>query len=328
MAGLLRSGLTLHASLSLQSEQAEKKDAIVLERLISGVEQGIPLSVLLAQNRFHPMAVALVTVGETSGNLTFAFGRLGEYFRHRQEWKQKLMGSLIYPLIVAVVMLLVSLFVLYGILPRFETMYLNLGFDLPSDTKTVFVFASQIRQSLPWLLLSFLLVFFVFIGMRRMLHSRVPSMAEFALSLPGVKTIWRLWISFRFADVTAVLLAGGVPLLNALETSERIALFAIENTILASIRERILVGNTLTEALASQAWFEPMLVHAVHAAEASGDLTNVLGFVAKELEHDLQQLVQRLVQLVEPLLILGLGTGIGLIILAVVMPMMEMVQVI
>lgn len=328
MAGLLRSGLTLHASLSLLSEQAEKKDANVLERLIAGVEQGIPLSALLAQNRFHPMAVALVTVGETTGNLTFVFGRLGDYFRHRQEWKQKLTGSLIYPLIVAFVMLLVSLFVLYGILPRFETMYLNLGFDLPSDTKTVFAFASQIRQSLPWLILSFLLVCLLLIGMRRMLHSRFPVMAAFVLSLPGVKSIWRLWISFRLADVTAVLLDGGVPLLHALETSERIALFSLEKTIIASVRGRILAGDMLTEALAAQAWFEPMLVHAVHAAEASGDLTNVLGFVAKELEHDLQQLVQRLVQLVEPSLILGLGTGIGLIILAVVMPMMEMVQAI
>ncbi len=307
-------------------EQADKQDGITLERLVQGVEQGTQLSELLRQNRFHPMVVSLVAVGETSGSLHMAFGRLADYFRHRFEWKQQLIGSLLYPLIVTIIMLLAGLFVLYAILPRFETMYLNLGFDLPPDTRTLFAMAAQIRQHLPWIVVLFLSFGLLIYSARKMIQSRYPALTALILSIPGIKWLWRAWISFRLADITAVLLASGMPLLQALETSERVAWFSFEKTIIASLIEHILAGDTFTEALQSQNWFDPMFVHAVHAAEASGDLTHILGFVAKELENDLQQLTQRMVQLVEPALILVLGTGIGLVILAVVVPMMEMVQ--
>lgn len=318
--------MTLHASLSLLREQADKQDEPTLQRLLQGVEQGIPLSELLRQNRFHPMVAALVTVGETSGNLHIAFGRLADYFRHRFEWKQQLTGSLMYPMIVLFIMLSAALFILYAILPRFETMYLNLGFDLPPDTRMLFATAAQVRQYFPWIIVLLLSFGILIYSARNMMHSRFPVLTALILSLPGIKWLWRAWISFRLADITAVMLASGVPLLQALETGERIAWFSFEQRIIASLRERILAGDTLTEALQTAGWFDPMLVHAVHAAEASGELTQVLGFVAKELENDLQQVTQRMVKLVEPALILVLGTGIGLVILAVIVPMMEMVQ--
>ncbi|TCS72579.1 general secretion pathway protein F [Effusibacillus lacus] len=312
--------------MSLLYQQAPKREAMTLRVLIEGVESGQSLSKLFLQEKFHPMVPALALVGEESGNLVRAFTRLGEHFQNRFAWKQKVIGSLIYPAVVAVVMVIVTLLVLYGILPRFETMYLNLGFALPKETERLFSFTSMLRQTLPWFFLGFVLLCLLPFTMKRMIMSRFPQLGAAVFAIPGIKRVWRLWLSYRLADTIAILAASGAPLLHALDTCERTAHFSLERKVVRSIIERILSGSTLTDALRSQYWIDPMLVHSVQAAEASGDLSGVCQFAAKEFEADLQRIVQRLVQLVEPAIILGLGILVGFVVLAVVMPMMQMVQ--
>ncbi|MFC4769113.1 type II secretion system F family protein [Effusibacillus consociatus] len=326
MAGLLRSGLTLHTSLTLLYEQASRKDALTLKALLEGVEGGEPLSMLLHRHKFHPMVPAMTLVGEESGNLVHAFNRLGEHFRHQYEWKQKIVNSLVYPAVVAIVTVLVTIFVLYGILPRFETMYLNLGFFLPTETQTLFEFTSKLRILLPWILIFLCFLASVLFFMRRVVRSRFPKAGAMVFAIPGIRKIWRMWISYRLADSIAVMTSSGVPLLQALDTCERTARFSLEQKVIRRIKEQIFLGDTFTKALQAQHWIDPLLVHAVHAAEASGDLAGVCGFASKELEGDLQRMLQRLVQLVEPTIIVGLGVLVGFIVFAVVMPMMQMVQ--
>lgn len=328
IAGLLRSGLTLHTCLTLMYEQSSKQDQKTIAALLQGVEAGSQLSVLLHAQRFHPLLPSMVSVGEESGNMVHAFNRLGEHFAHRLEWKQKLAGSLIYPVIVSIVMVFATLFVLYAIMPRFETMYANLGFALPPQTSSLFAVTSALRDDLPWILLSFILLCsLLFIG-RGVARSRYAWAASVILGIPVIKKIWGRWLSYRLSDSIAILMASGVPLLQTLETCERTSSLSLERKTIASVKERVLAGDTLTEALRNQYWIDRMLVHSVHAAEASGDLAGVCSFAAKEFEADLQRLIQRAVQLVEPLLILSLGVLIGFMVLAVIMPMMEMVQAI
>jgi type IV pilus assembly protein PilC len=326
MAGLLRSGLTLHTSLSLLHSQSNKWDKKTLGSLLEGIEEGTPLSVLLRKHHFHPMVPAMVMVGEASGNLSASFSRLGDYYAHRHEWRQKVTSALLYPCIVAGVMILVSLFVLYGILPRFENLYLNLGFSLPEQTRRLFVLTSRVRNVLPWIFLILSLLPLLPFLLRRMILSRFPAAAEILFFLPGIRTVWRMWISFRLADSLSVMASNGVPLLQILATCESSARLSLERKVVRQIKDRILSGETLTESLRSQFWIDPLLVHSVHAAEASGDLAGICGFASKELENDLQRIVQRLVQLVEPSIIVGLGAMIGFIVLAVVLPMLQMVQ--
>lgn len=312
--------------MTLLSEQATKRDALTLYALIKGIEAGEPLSKLFRQQKFHPLVPAMTLVGEESGDLARAFGRLGDYFRHRFEWKQKLIGSLVYPAVVAVVMTFVTIFVLYGILPRFESMYGNLGFPFPAQTKSLFAIASQLRMWFPWLVLAVCLIGFLPFLAKRFIMPRFPDAEPVILAVPGIRKAWRVWMSYRLADSIAVLTGSGLPLLHALETCERTARFSLERNVIGDIKQRILQGGTLTEALRSQRWIDIMLVHAVHAAEASGDLAGVCGFAAQEFEADLQRLLQRIVQLAEPAIIVGLGLLIGFVVLAVVLPMMQMVQ--
>ncbi len=309
----------------LVHEQAPKQDVPTITRLIAGIEAGQSLSALFRQAQFHPFVPAIVRVGEETGDLADAFSRLGEHYQHRFEWRQKLIQSLIYPVIVAVLMLAVTIFVLYQILPRFESMYLDLGFALPPETQILFAVSARLRETFPSILLGVLSFSCLPFLLKKLAASRYPKASAVMFAIPGLKRVWRIWTSFRLADSIAVLTASGAPLLRALETCEQTAYFSWERKLIRQVKERILSGDTLTEALRAQR-VDPMLVHAVRAAEASGDLAGVCRFAAKEFEGDLQRLLQRIVQLVEPMVIIGLGAFVCFLVLAVVLPMLQMVQ--
>ncbi|BCJ86001.1 hypothetical protein skT53_09860 [Effusibacillus dendaii] len=309
-------------------EQSSAREARSLESIVAGIESGQMLSNLLQAEQFPPLVTAMVRVGEETGDLAQSFRRLAEHFQRRSEWTQKLVSSLVYPLIVTILMLFAAVFVLYQVLPRFQAMYDNLGFQLPSETQFLFAAAAQIRTFLPIVLLLISVMVCLSFLVRKAKFARKVQFFQFAFVFPGAARFYRLWTSSRFADTIAVLSECGVPLLQALETNEKIALFSLERQTVQSIRQRLLRGETFSGALQAQKWMDPLLVRAVRSAEASGDLSGVCRFVAREIEADLNRLLQLVVQLAEPVIIVVLGVFIGFVVLAVVVPMMEMVQAI
>jgi type II secretory pathway component PulF len=326
MAGLTGSGYPLPAGLRLMKKQCARKEQKLLDTLIQGVEQGRPLSRLLLQEGFPALLHSLVVVGEASGDLSGSFRRLSEYYEDRISFRKEIGNAVFYPSLVCVAAVITTLFLLYVVLPQFEFLYTQMNFPVPEGTKHLFRLARVLRQALPWAggacTILFLLLFLYRIPLAILLQEHLARL----LYLPLVKKIYRMILSHRLVENLSLLLSAGIPILQVLQHMAEGAWLPFERQTVAAIREMILAGSTLSEALAAQPWMDVRVLLAVEVAEATGDLPVACETVARELSGELRTKSKRFVQWLEPCLLLIVGGIIGGMTLATLLPMMEMVQ--
>lgn len=326
MAGLTDSGYPLTAGLRLLERQGGKRERQLFSRILSGIEEGRPLSHVLAEEQFPPLVLSLVTVGEASGDLPQTLYRLSRHYERKRAFRRELWGVALYPLIVTVVAFGILLFLLYVVLPQFSYLYLQMAFPLPPATERLFRWAAVGRLALPWLaggalLASFLLFYLWRKDPRRMQRPFLP-----LLSLPFCKEIYRMILSQRLVENMALLLAAGIPLLSVLQKMKETAVLPFEEEMVLAIRERILAGSSLSRALGEEPWVDERVLLAMEIAEATGELPEFCAKVAAEMAEELHILSKRALQWLEPCLLLLIGGVVGMITTAVVLPMLDMVQ--
>ncbi|MBD8532391.1 MULTISPECIES: type II secretion system inner membrane protein GspF [unclassified Massilia] len=330
MASLLEAGLPLEQAFTALLEQAEKpylRDLIASIR--AEVMGGISFSDALSHHPrdFDQIYRGLVSSGEQIGQLARVLSRLADYIERRNSLVQKVRLAFTYPAIVTVVAFAIVIFLLTYVVPQIVSVFANTKQKLPLLTVMMLAVSDFMRA---WgILLGVALVAAWFAWRRALLN-------------PALKLRWHTWLltapvygkferslnTARFASTLAITTGSGVPILRALDTSRdtlsNVAMRDLVEQATASVRE----GISLARALSVQKHFPPMLVHMIRAGEITGELPAMLERAANSQQADLERRTLTIAGLLEPVLILAMGLVVLLIVLAVLMPIIEINQLV
>ena len=330
LASLLEARLPLEQAFTALLEQAERpymRDLIAAIR--AEVMSGASLSDAMAQHPrdFADIYRALVASGEHIGQLSGVLSRLADFVERRNALVQKVRLAFTYPAIVTAVAFAIVIFLLTYVVPQIVSVFANTRQQLPFLTIAMLALSNFVRH---WGWLVALVLFFAGMGARWALRDPALKMRwhTWKLSAPIYGRFERSLNTSRFASTLAITISSGVPILRALQTSRdtlsNVALRTQVEVATASVRE----GVGLARTLSAQPYFPPLLIHMIRAGEVTGELPAMLNRAAQMQEQDLERRALMIAGLLEPVLILAMGVVVLLIVLAVLMPIIEINQLV
>ena len=330
LSSLLAAKLPLATALAATidgTEHAAVRE--VLSGVRSEVVAGHRLADALAQFplEFPEVYRATVAAGEETGDLAQVMERLADYIEERQALRGKILAAFVYPAVVTAVAAAIVFFLMTYVVPQVVEVFRQTRQALPWPTRALLATSEILRAGGLWIALGLVLAAF---GLQRWLSRPGPKAAwdALALRLPVVGRMLRSVNTARFASTLAILTAAGVPLLRALEAARA----TLSNAVLArAVSEAITAvreGSTLARALGAAKVFPPMLVHLAASGEATGELASMLQRAANNLAREVERRALLLTTLLDPLLILAMGALVLGIVLAVLMPIMEINQLV
>ncbi|WP_214815735.1 type II secretion system F family protein [Exiguobacterium sp. s59] len=324
-ATLIRAGVPIVRATSILRVQTESK---VLKKTLSQVEddlkEGIAYSEAIKKhprvfsNFFSSMALA----GETSGNLEEALDQIGLQLQKQYDVKRKVISALTYPLVVSIVAIGVVAFLMVNVVPTFASIFGQLGGELPLITRIV-VAVSDFIAAFWWLLLAIaVLGVLVFTWMLKRDRERFV-IDRLLLKMPIFGPIVTKSQIALLTRSLAVLLQAAVPILTAIEITERIVSNRVIRKGLTEAREMMAQGIPLHEPLMRNSNFPPLMTQMIAVGEESGDLDSMLNEVAEFYETEVETTTDRLKSIIEPLLIVVLASVVGVIVISIVVPMFQ-----
>lgn len=324
-ATLLDAGLTVEQSLAALIEQAETPTvAQLLAGLRAEILAGYSLRAALDRypRTFPSIYCASVGAGEKSGQLAAVMEQLADYLERHELMRQKSLQALLYPMIVAVVALLVVIGLMVHVVPQVVGVFAQTKQTLPVLTRAL-IACSDFLRNWGWLLLVLIA------GTGLSAHAALRQAAirrrweTRLLSLPLIGRHLRTMDATRFAATLAILTASGVPLLAALDAGARVmSLLPLRDAVEAAAA-RVREGQGLARALAATRAFPPLLVHMIASGERTGRLDALLDRAARLQQRELENRGAVLATLLEPVLLLVMGGVVLIIVLAVMQPIIE-----
>jgi general secretion pathway protein F len=329
-ATLVRAGLTLEECLNALLEQTEKGR---IRQVLAGVKgrmlegQSLARSMAAFPQAFPDIYRVMIDAGEQSGRLVEVLERLADYTENRQALRQKVVLAFIYPALVTMVAIVVVSLLLVYVVPQVTRVFQNTGQVLPMATRILITVSDGARASGAIWLTTLVAGIIAFVAMLRN-----PAIKfrwhGFILRMPVVGRLVRGINSARFADTLGILTGSGIPLLTALQSSVAVVKSlpmraAVEDTV-RQVRE----GGSLSRALGKTKLFPPLVVHLIASGESSGRLDTMLQRAAEAQARELENWVKALTALLEPVLILVMGSIVLFIVIAVLLPIFEMNQLI
>ena len=328
LAGLVTSGLPLERALSSLAEEAEHEPERNLNAALrAAVNGGATFAKALAQHpgEFADIYIAVISAGEHSGNLGLVLERLADDLEERQRLQAQLLAAALYPAIVSVVALAIVLFLVSYVVPQVANVFAGSKHALPLITVAMMGFSRLVREY-GWLVL-------LLLGCGAALLWRMLRNAVFRerfdaawLRLPVLGRLARGYNAARFAGTLAMLSAAGVPILRALQAAaETLGNHALRRDALEAL---VLVreGAPLASALAQKKRFPGLLSMFARLGEQTGQLPLMLERAARQLSTEVQRRSVALATVLEPLLIVVMGLVVMLIVLAVLMPIIQLNQ--
>jgi general secretion pathway protein F len=324
LATLLESGLTLDRSLQILLELSEE-DRIrhVLEDLQKRVRGGATFSAALEEQggQFPRLYINMVRAGELSGALDAVLGRLADYLERTAELRETVTSALVYPTILLVVAGLSVILLLVFVVPQFAVLFSDMGAALPLPTRIVMGIGDLFRDFW-WAMLALLAL--AAVGVERALQR--PDLRErfdsrvLRVPLFG-DLIWKMETA-RLCHTLSTLLKNGLPLLNALNLAKEVVSNRKLSGLLAESAEDLKHGRGLAEPVAKREVLPQMALQMIRVGEESGSLDAMLGKVAEIYDKETQASVKRLLTLLEPVLIIGLGVVVAGIIISIIVPIL------
>jgi general secretion pathway protein F len=330
IAGLISAGLPLERALTALSDEAEDdKQRNLVAALRAEVNAGSSFAKALSQHpkEFDEIYCAVIGAGEASGNLALVLEKLATDLEERQALKAKLVGAALYPAIVTVVAIVIVLFLVGYVVPQVANVFAGSKKALPILTQIMLGISNFVRGYGWWLLGATVLMAFIGAWMRAREPFRTSLDASF-LNLPVVGKLARGYNSARFASTLGMLAGAGVPILKALqaaaETLHNRAMRADALDALVLVRE----GAPLASAIAQKKRFPSLLSMFARLGEQTGTLPTMLQRCASQLSAEVQRRSVALATILEPLLIVAMGVVVMLIVLAVLMPIIQLNQLV
>ncbi len=326
LATLVASALPLDECLKAAAEQTRRGSTkALLLQVRSKVAEGYTLASAMGlfPQAFGDMYRAMVHAGEQAGQLAPVLEQLADYTESRQHTAQKLQMALIYPFVLVGVAIAVVTALMVFVVPELVGIFAHTDKALPPLTVALIATSDFLREDGLWLFVGLALLS---VGFQQLLKqpSRRRHWHRLLLRLPGIRGLVVSMDTARFASTLSILMASGVPLLDAL----RIATAVMSNLVLRETAESVAVrvqeGASLNRALSQEAFFPPMMVHMVASGEASGDLETMLARSAANQERELEMTLGTVMGLFEPLMVVVMGGLVLLIVLAILLPIFDL----
>ena len=330
LATLIDAGLPILRSLHILQEQVESqifKDKI--GQISKDIESGGSLSDALSKHPkvFDSLYVNMVRAGEIGGVLEAVLNKIAEFLEKRQIIIGKVRSAMMYPLIVMILAVSIVTFILLVIIPKFKDIFDQLGAELPFLTQFLVDLSYIIANRTIWVVLALVAVWFIFKKINETKEGKY-FFDRVKLRLPVFGDLFRKIAITRFASTLATLITSGVPILQALdivrETSGNEVVTRAMDTVYNSVKD----GETIHEPLSKCKVFPPLVVHMVAVGEETGAIDQMLIKVAEAYEREVDDTVNALTSIIEPVLIVFLGAIVGVIVVALYLPLFNIPKVI
>ncbi len=323
---MLASGLPLDQSLSIIADQMTNKHlGEIVYRIKSDIESGSTLANALKKHKnvFSTMYVNMVNSGEKTGNLDGVLKRLTEMMEKSIALKRKIRGAMIYPTIVSIVAVGVITLIMTFVIPTFAQMYSSSGMSLPLPTRIVIAVSLFLKNNIGYLLAG-LIALIIFI---RILYKKNYKFHRFVdkvlLHIPILGVLARKGSIANFSAILASLSASGIDILEALEIAAKTAGNLIIEETLMEVRDMVKRGENLSTAMAASGEFPDMVIQMVSVGEETGTLEEMLQKVYQYYEEEVDNTVKNLTNMIEPVIIVVLGSIIGFLVISMYLPIFK-----
>ena len=325
---MIDAGLPLVQCLEILGSQ---QDSRLFQKIILAVRQDVEAGSSLAEAmRKHPKAfddlyVNMVAAGEAGGILDTILRRLSTYIEKAVKLKGQVKTAMIYPVAVISVAAIVVVIILWKVIPTFASLFAALGAQLPLPTRLVIKASNFVASYIVFIVVGFFVLAFVLKRYYATYRGR-RVIDQLVLQTPILGDIMRKIAVARFCRTLATLTASGVPILDGLEITAKTAGNAIIEDAIMGVRKSVEAGRTIAEPLAETKVFPPMVVQMIGVGEQTGALDGMLNKIAEFYEEEVDNAVTGLMKLMEPVMIALLGTIIGTIVVAMYMPMFDLIS--
>ncbi len=327
-ATMINAGLPLVQSLDILAKQSESKALRkVIEQVLYDVEAG---NTLADSMRKHPSAfsdlyVNMVAAGEAGGILDVILLRLATFLEKADALRRKIKGAMVYPAVILVVAAAAVATLLIFVIPTFENMFASAGVPLPVPTRAV-IQLSNLVQSYWWALLGVILLSAFLVRQTYKNPAGQLAIDRMLLRVPLMGGLLRKAAIARFTRTLGTLVASGVSILDGLEITARTAGNRVLHDAIMSSRASIAGGETISEPLKRSGVFPPMVVQMINVGEQTGGLDEMLTKIADFYDDEVDSAVEALLSAMEPIMIVVLGVVVGGMIVAMYLPIFDMIN--
>lgn len=327
---MIDAGLGIVKCLDILSLQTENKTLrIAISSINEDVQKGLVLSEAMKKHKkvFPTILNSMVEAGEVSGNLDIILERMAEHFDKENKIENKVKSAMIYPMALIVVSIAVVVFMLVAVFPTFIGMFEGSGTALPMPTQILINISNSLQ--------SYWYLYIVVIGSLAAGIIVFKQSAEgqrlfdtLKLKLPILKPTNAKIITSRFTRTLSTLMSSGIPLISSMEVVSRVVNNVIVEERLNQGIENIRKGTPLSRAVRDVGIFPPMVDSMIKVGEESGALDDMLYKTADFYDEEVEVALQKMTTLIEPILIVGMAIVIGFLVIAMVLPMLEMTSTI
>jgi type IV pilus assembly protein PilC len=325
-ATLIKAGVTIVDATNILAMQTDsKKLAAALREIESELRQGHPYSNAAEKHKkiFEPMFINMVRAGEAGGNMEETLERLAEHFEKQHNTRQKIKSAMAYPVVVGIIAVAVVIFLLVSVVPTFVGMFADFGADLPAITQFV-LNASEFMQAYWWLLI--LLAVGFGLGLKVLNDNKKTRyyMDLMKLRIPIFGKMLQKAALARMTRTLSSLFSSGVPILQALGIVESVVENDVISRVIRASRDDLARGRSLTGPMKEHWAFPPLTTQMISIGEETGSLDAMLSKIAEFYEKEVDNSTEKIKSLIEPLMIVFLAGIVGVIVLAIMVPMFDM----
>ncbi|ENM5906195.1 type II secretion system F family protein [Vibrio mimicus] len=330
LATMLTTGVPIVQALKLVGDNHRKAEMkSILAQITKGVEAGTPLSKAMrtASSHFDTLYVDLVETGEMSGNLPEVFERLATYREKSEQLRAKVIKALIYPSMVVLVALGVSYLMLTMVIPEFESMFKGFGAELPWFTQQVLKLSHWVQAYSLWAFAAIVAMVFGLKALRKNSFQIRLKTSRLGLKFPIIGNVLAKASIAKFSRTLATSFAAGIPILASLKTTAKTSGNVHFETAINEVYRDTAAGMPMYIAMRNTEAFPEMVLQMVMIGEESGQLDDMLNKIATIYEFEVDNTVDNLGKILEPLIIVFLGTVVGGLVVAMYLPIFNLMSV-
>jgi type IV pilus assembly protein PilC len=323
---MLEGGIPITTALDIVGHDTEHQYLQgVLQQISDKVQKGQPFSESVAEfpKIFNRLCCAMLLAGETSGNIAGAMGKLAQYFDNRDKLAKKVKGAMAYPVFVLSFIIVIVVFIMAFIVPRFRKIFKQIGGELPAFTQGFMTFYDFLAHNILYIVGTI-----VFIVVLAKVYSKTKkghyAFSKLSLRLPLFGKVFSQAFIVTFCRTTSTLLTSGVSVLEAFNILTGMTNNDIIKSAIMRTREHIVSGSNISLSMAAAGFFPNMVVKMIQVGEESGSLPAVLERASQHYERKVDATVNAMMSLLEPIMIISVGAVVSVVVIALYLPIFTM----
>ncbi len=292
-----------------------------LRAIVEDLQAGFSISGALEKHPkiFTAFYISMIKAGEESGKLSQTFSYLADYLERQYELTSKARNALIYPIFVVVVFISVMILMLVLVIPKLSALITEAGQDIPIYTKIV-IWISNFFVNYGVFLGIGLIAAIFWLNILRKREKGKLTLDGLKISIPIFGQLFQKLYLSRISDNLDTMITSGIPIVRAIEITGDVVGNAVYANIMKETAEKVKAGSSLSDGLARHKEIPPILIQMVKVGEETGSLGNILKTIARFYKREVDGAVDTLVSLIEPILIVALGLGVGVLLSAILIP--------